>query len=106
MATHSDPLLVEQGADFVCEFPDIDGQGRPRNRAGWRVEGVVRHSPDSPEQARLRAAFTPGKVTVTVPGGVSAGWAWQRSRYEIRLIGPQGQRERFAAGRVLLDRSL
>lgn len=99
-------VTVEQGSDFTLLLEPRDEQGRPRSLVGWRAEATVRHSPDSPVVAELDTVVRPGSVRVTIPAALSATWDWRRSRYEVRLLGPQGQRERLAAGRVVLDRQL
>lgn len=106
MGARSVDLLVEQGADYRVEFPDLDEQDRPRNRVGWSAQAAIRHSPDTGVLAKPQVTLQPGRVVVVVPGAASAGWAWRRARYEVRLVGPLGERERFAAGRVLVDPTL
>jgi hypothetical protein len=106
MTARREDLTVEQGADYQHDFPVLDEQARPRTLTGWTAEASVRYAPDSPLIATLGVLVRPGSVRLTIPGSVSAGWSWRRARYEVRLVGPQGQRERLAAGRVLLDRSL
>lgn len=99
-------FTVMQGSDHVEWIPDLDGRGNAPQRAGWTATAVVRHTPDGPLVAALDARFGPGRVEVTIPGSLSAGWAWRRSRYQVKLEGPQGKLERFAAGRIVLDPQL
>lgn len=95
-----------QGSDLVEVFPDLDGSGNAPPRGGWSVRAAVRHTADGPLVAEPVVVFGPGRVELSVPGAVSAGWSWRRARYEIVLAGPSGERERFASGRVHVDPSL
>lgn len=99
-------IEVQQGADFRLELPALDGQGRPRNLAGWSARAAIRYTPDTDLLGEPTVEVKPGRVVLAIPGAVSAGWAWTRARWEVTLTGPQGQCERLAVGRVRVDRTL
>lgn len=104
--TARDDLRVRQGADYSRDFPALDEHGDLRVLTGWVARAVIRHTPDSAVVHEPDVVVRPGLVRLTIPGAVSDGWGWRRSRYEIALVGPRGQRERFAEGRVQVDPSL
>lgn len=98
---HTDRLLVPQGSDWSHAFP------AGRDLTGWHAEAVIRHTPDTVEiAARPQVVLGDGVVTMKIRGQDSASWAWRKSRYEVQLRGPAGQRERFAAGRIHVDPTL
>lgn len=99
-------LHVQQGVDCVVDLPTVDRHGRPRTLVGWTAKAAIRHSPDTPIEHEPAVTVRPGSVRISIPGSVSAGWGWRRSSYQVVLCGPQGERERHAAGRVLVDPSL
>ena len=99
-------LHINQGADYTVDIPVLDEQGRPRYLAGWSVKAAIRHSPGTPTIHEPAAVIRPGLVRLTIPGTVSASWAWRRSSYQVELRGPKGERERLAAGRVIVDPTL
>lgn len=105
-ATQRVDLHVEQGADYSTELPVVDDQGRPRTLLGWVGKAAVRHSPTDPLVYTPDVVVRPGSVRLVIPGIVSAGWVFRRAVFEVLLVGPQGQRERLATGRVLVDPSL
>lgn len=99
-------LHIAQGADYTNDFPITDDQGRARTLVGWTAKAAIRHAPGSPLVHEPHVQIRPGMVRLTIPGHVSAAWTWRRSSYQIELRGPRKERERLAAGRVIVDPTL
>lgn len=99
-------LHVQQGADYATDLPVVDVHGRPRTMLGWTGQAAIRLSPDSLLIYEPVVTVRPGSVRLAVPGAESRSWAWRRASYQVLLCGPKGERERFAAGRVIVDPTL
>lgn len=99
-------LHIAQGADYTLDIPTVDDRGRPRTLTGWTAKAAIRHAANFPTIHEPQVTVRPGSVRLAIPGAVSAQWGWRRSSYQVVLRGPNGERERLAAGRVIVDPTL
>lgn len=97
-------LVIEQGADFVVEFPALNPAGQPQSLSGWQARGQIRTRPAAPTVLHtLDVAAAGSTVTVTVPAAASSAWAWRTGSYAVELVDPNATVTRFAQGRVYVS---
>ncbi|MET7335983.1 hypothetical protein [Nonomuraea sp. NPDC005650] len=102
-------LLIEQGTDYdrVLTLTDLTPDRRPLNLTGCQVRAHIRvnHAPGAallhdlgPQLVITDAAA--GKVRLSIPGPVSAGWGWRAGVYDLEIVDAGGKPLRLLKGAV------
>lgn len=87
--------------------------GLPADLSGVTPRFTVRRYTDSPEitleefgvagSTVLTVDLTAGKITLTVPPEVTAGWLWQRAVYDLDLTPDGGSPNTIRAGEIIVS---
>lgn len=105
-------ISIDQGATSDLEFVWVDSNGVAADFVGAKAFLHVRHSPMSPlklielSTENGRIAFQGGSMWVRFEPSDTELALWRRAYYDLLLVYPDGARQRFSQGRVLLSRAV
>ncbi|MET8006264.1 hypothetical protein [Nonomuraea glycinis] len=114
MAAAPYDLLIEQGTDYDRVLTlHSQAEGRPPlDLTGCQVRAQIRphHGPDAGLLHDLATAGgltitdpANGKVTLSIPGSVSALWAWRTAVWDLEVVDSGGKPLRLLKGAVRVD---
>jgi hypothetical protein len=96
-------LIVKQGRDHVETFPVL-GLAEGDTLDGWTFAGQIRasYAPSAPLLHTLDLSVSGQNLIVRIPHAASSAWDWRLARYDVEYIAPDGFRDDFLEGAVVV----
>lgn len=97
-------IVIDQGSDYGVAFPVLEPGGQePQDLTGWTVRCQARRTATDTSALHDFAdelSLAGSDAVLSVPGSVSASWAWTSALYDLKVVAPGGAPTRLVEGHL------